>query len=96
MTEDRVYIKLSGARFSSGTPTYGPASGTITIVEVGAKVTFADLVNDDGPLKGGTALAIFRRDGETLHGCWTYTRTRPTEFKVGGNNYCFTFKRVKN
>ena len=84
-----------GARFSSGTPTYGPGSGTITIVEVGDKVTLADLVNDEGPLKGGTALAIFRRDGETLHACWSYTTTRPTEFKNEGNNFRFTFKRVK-
>ena len=95
MTKDRVYLKLSGARFSSGTPTFGPGSGTITIVEVGDKVTFADLVNDEGPLKGGTALAIFRRDGETMHACWSYTTTRPTEFKNEGNNYRFTFKRVK-
>jgi hypothetical protein len=95
VTEDRVYIKFSGARFSSGTPTYGPASGTITIVEVGDKATFADLVNEEGPLKGGHALAIFRRDGDSLHACWTYATTRPTEFKTEGNNYCFTFKRVK-
>lgn len=95
MTGERVYLKLNGTRFSSGTPTFGPSSGKITIVEVGNEVTFADLVNEDGPLKGGTALAIFRRDGETLHACWTYTATRPTEFKNEGNNYCFTFKRMK-
>jgi hypothetical protein len=95
MTGDRVYLKLSGARFSSGTPTYGPASGTIMIVDVGDKVTSADLVNEDGPLKGGIALAIFRRDGDTLHACWSYTGTRPTEFKNEGNNYCFAFKRVQ-
>ena len=40
-------------------------------------------------------LAIFRRDGETLHACWSYTTTRPTEFKNEGNNFRFTFKRVK-
>jgi len=95
MTENGVYIKFSGDQFSSGTPTFGPASGTITIVEVGDKLTFADLLNEDGPLKGGQALAIFRRDGDTLHACWTYTTSRPTEFKYGGNNYCFTFRRVK-
>jgi hypothetical protein len=95
MTEDRTYIKISGSRFSSGTPTYGPALGTITIVELGDKVTRADLVNEDGPLKGTLALAIFYRDGDTLHACWTLNTTRPTEFKADGNNYCFTFKRVK-
>jgi hypothetical protein len=87
--------KIQRRQFSSGTPTYGPGLGTITIVEIGDKWTGADLINEDGPLKGALALAIFRRDGDTLRACWTYTTIRPTEFKTHGNNYCFTFKREK-
>jgi hypothetical protein len=90
-----VWMKFRGERWSSGTPTFGPVGGTIKIVEVGEKVTLADLAVDAGPTRGGTVLAIFRRDGDTLQYCGTYTATRPTEFKTAGNHYSVAFTRVK-
>jgi hypothetical protein len=89
------WMKFSGERWSSGSPTFGPVSGTIRVVEVGARLTLADLVVEAGPTKGGTVLAIFRRRGDALEYCGTYTSVRPTEFKTGGHYYSIVLRRVK-
>jgi hypothetical protein len=89
------WIKFPGDRWSCGSPGWGPAAGTLKLVEMTDSMTLVDLAVDEGPTKGGTVLAIFRRDGDTLNYCGTYTAARPTEFKTRENYYSCTWKRVK-
>jgi uncharacterized protein (TIGR03067 family) len=93
--EGGVWMKFTGKRWSSGTPTFGPVAGTIEVREIGGKVWLADLVVDEGPTKGQTCKAIFRLDGDTLHYCGTYNGERPTEFKTAVNCFSCSFKRKK-
>jgi hypothetical protein len=93
--EDGVWMKFSGERWSSATPTWGPVAGTIQVKDIRGKVWLADLAVDAGPTKGLTCKAIFRLDGDTLHYSGTYQVVRPTEFKAAVNAYSCAFKRVK-
>jgi len=93
--EGNSWMKFNGNRWSAGTPTFGPLSGTIHVIEIRGQVVLADLAVQEGPTKGQTCRAIFRSEGGTLHYCGTYTDDRPTEFKSIGNCYAGVFKRVK-
>jgi hypothetical protein len=94
-TADGVWMKFNGDQWSSGTPTFGPVSGTIQMIEVREKIVLANLIVEAGPTKGGLVLAIFRLEGDRFDYCGTYTGARPTEFKNGGNYYHASFKRGK-
>jgi hypothetical protein len=62
----------------------------LTVIEVGEKVTLADLQNGEQVCR-----AIFRLDGDTLHYCGTYDAQRPTEFRAERNNVYVAWKRAK-
>jgi uncharacterized protein (TIGR03067 family) len=94
-TKDGVWMKFTGERWSSGTPTFGPVAGTFQVQEIRGKLALADLLVDEGPTKGLTCKAIFRLDGDTLHYCGTYRGERPTTFKTVESGYSGSFKRVK-
>jgi len=90
-----VWMKFSGDRWSSGTPTFGPISGRTCIRGREEQVIHVDLLVDDGPMQGQTCLMIWRLEGEMMECCWTYDSTRPTEFKMAGNWFANTFTREK-
>jgi uncharacterized protein (TIGR03067 family) len=90
-----VWMKFSGDRWSSGTPTFGPIGGRICIRGRQEQVIHVDLLVNDGPMQGQTCLMIWRLEGETMECCWTYDATRPTEFKMVGNWFANTFTREK-
>ena len=62
----------------------------LTVIEVGEKMTRADLQNGEQVCR-----AIFRLDGDTLHYCGTYDGQRPTEFRAEGKNVYVAWKRAK-
>lgn len=90
-----VWMKVNADRWSSGTPTWGPVSGTIRVIELRPKYALAVMSVHEGPSKGQICRAIFRLEGDTLHYCGTYGPEYPIEFKNGGNFYFVVFKRVK-
>jgi hypothetical protein len=89
------WMEIRGDRWSSGAPRSATYSGRIGIVEVGRTRTAADLTVEQGPSKGQIVRAIFRRDGDTLHYCGTYSAIRATEFKTAGNYCWYAFERSK-
>jgi uncharacterized protein (TIGR03067 family) len=91
-----IWMKLSGDRWSSGTPTFGPHGGRVYIRGRDDKATHVDLLVDEGPMQGQTCLMIWRMEGDEMQCCWTYDSTRPTEFKAGGSWYASTFTREKS
>jgi uncharacterized protein (TIGR03067 family) len=93
--EGKSWMKFTGNRWSAGTPTFGPLSGTVHVIEIRGQLVLTDLAVEEGPVKGQTCRAIFRLEGDTLHYCGTYTADRPTEFKSIGDCYAGVFKRVK-
>jgi hypothetical protein len=94
-SEEKSWFKFTRDRWASGTPTWGPVSGTVRVRELRGKIALADLAVEEGPTKGQTCKAIFRLDGDVLHYCGTYTADYATEFKTEGNYYSGSFKRVK-
>ena len=94
-TPDGDWMKFDGHRWSSGTPTWGPVGGTLWVVEVRTAFVAADLLVEHGPAQGQLCRAIFRRDGDRLRYCGTYTPTRPTEFKNVNGYYLYEFDRQK-
>jgi hypothetical protein len=94
-SSDGTWLKITGDRWSSGTPTFGPTAGTVRVTEIQERVVFAEFAVDDGPTKGQTVNAIFRLDGDSLHYCGTYAGDYPREFKTIGNYFSCVFKRVK-
>jgi len=88
-------MTINGDQWSSSTPTFGPVSGTLKVIEVREKMTLVDLVVEAGPTSGQRCKVILRLDGDTLHYCGTYEATRPTEFKAEENNVHLAWKRVK-
>ncbi|MBO0697124.1 MAG: hypothetical protein J2P46_01900 [Zavarzinella sp.] len=67
----------------------------IVIVEVGDKVTRADLLVGDPAAGGRVCRAIFRLDGETLDYCGTYDAFYPAEFRTTENTFHVAWKRIK-
>jgi hypothetical protein len=94
-TKDGVWMTIDGHRWSSGTPTWGPAGGTMWVVEVGPGYVAADMFVESGPPQGQTCRAIFKLDGDRLRYCGTYAPTRATEFKAVGEYYFVEFERQK-
>jgi len=94
-TPDGAWIEINGDRWSSGTPTWGPARGRIWVVEVGKSFVAADMLVQEGPPKGQTCLAIFWREGDRLRYCGTYSAVRAKEFKGHGEYYAADFNRGK-
>jgi uncharacterized protein (TIGR03067 family) len=94
---DGVTFYLTGERWTivgMGNP--GGDSGRIKIVEVREKLTLADLVVEEGLLKGKTIKAIFHLDGDTLHFCGAvYAAERPTEFKGHRDPYYYMWTRTR-
>jgi uncharacterized protein (TIGR03067 family) len=90
-----VWLKITGDRWSSGTPTFGPTAGSVWVTEIKEKVVLADFAVEEGPTKGQTCKAIFRLEGDSLHYCATYAGHYPTEFKTVGNYFACVLKRVK-
>jgi uncharacterized protein (TIGR03067 family) len=90
-----VWMKISGDRWTSGTPTFGPCAGVMWISGFKEKVVLADFAVEDGPTKGQTCKAIFRLDGDALHYCGTYAGHYPSEFRTVGNYYSCVFRRMK-
>jgi hypothetical protein len=92
---DGVWLKITGDRWSSGTPTFGPVAGTMWISEIKDKIVFVDFAVEKGPTKGHHPKAIVRLDGDALHYCATYDGQYPTEFKTVGNCFTCVFQRMK-
>jgi hypothetical protein len=92
MDDDLSRMTFKGNRWNSGTPTFGPISGTMKIVEVRKGIVLADLEVDQGGQ--GMVRAIFRIEGDTLNYCGTYADTRPTEFQSTDVNVAYVLKRV--
>jgi hypothetical protein len=90
-----IWMKIGGHRWSAGTPTYGPNVGSMWVVEIGKTFVAADLLVESGPNQGQICRAIFKRDGDRLRYCGTYTPTRPTEFKNAGEYYACDFDRER-
>ena len=90
-----VWMKITGDRWRSGTPTFGPTAGVMWVSEIKEKLVLADFAVEEGPTKGQVCKAIFRLDGDSLHYCGTYAGHYPTEFKTIGNYYSCVFKRVR-
>jgi hypothetical protein len=68
----------------------------IEIIDVGEKLTQANLIVVDAAGSTKVCKAIFRLDGDTLHYCGTYDLPRPTAFVMGqGNPFYVAWKRVK-
>ena len=88
-------MTFKGDRWTSGTPTFGPVSGKVEVVEVRDKLTLVDLLTEEGETKGARVKAIVRVEGDTFHYCGTYGEVRPTEFKVSAKNVYYALKRAK-
>jgi hypothetical protein len=94
-TADGAWLEINGDRWSSGTPTWGPARGRIWVVEVGKSLVAADMFVEDGPTRGLTCLAIYWREGDRLRYCGTYTAVRAKDFKAPAGYYAAEFNRGK-
>jgi hypothetical protein len=94
-TKDGVWMTIDGHRWSSGTPTWGPARGTMWVVEIGPSFVAADMFVESGPPRGQTCRAIFKLDGDRLRYCGTYAPARATEFKATAEHYLVEFDREK-
>jgi uncharacterized protein (TIGR03067 family) len=92
---DGTWMKITGDRWSSGTPTFGPVAGVMRVTELREKMVLADFSVEEGPTKGKIAKAIFRLDGDSLHYCATYDDQYPTKFETAGTCYSCVFVRVK-
>jgi hypothetical protein len=92
---DGTWLKITGDRWSSGTPTFGPVAGVMRVSEVREKMVLADFSVEEGPTKGKIAKVIFRLDGDSLHYCGTYDDQYPTKFETAGTCYSCVFVRVK-
>ena len=79
------------------TVTVGEATDKGTVkLDAAAKPKAIDIVGTDGPNKGKTILAIYKRDGDTLKVCYDLSgKKRPTEFKTtkGTQLFLVTYKR---
>jgi uncharacterized protein (TIGR03067 family) len=63
-----------------------------------AKPKTLDITGTDGPNKGKTFLAIYKRDGNSLRVCYDLSgKDRPTEFKTkeGSQLFLVTYRREK-
>jgi uncharacterized protein (TIGR03067 family) len=89
-----VTMTITGERFTSRTPTTGPRNGKLRVIEVRDKVVHVDFLIDEGDVKGQTAKAILRLEGDTLHYCVTYGETRPTDFKTAAGNFYIAWERT--
>src|SRR5262245_61390835 len=94
-TADGVWLEISGDRWSSATPTWGPVRGRIWVGEVGKSCVAADMFVEEGPTRGLTCLAIYWREGDRLRYCGTYTAVRATDFKAPAGYYAAEFHRGK-
>ena len=94
-TRDGVWLEVTGDRWSSATPTWGPNGGRMWVVEVGPTSVAADMLVEYGPNAGQICRAIYKLDGNRLRYCGTYTPIRATEFKADGGHYLVEFDRTK-
>ncbi|QEL19577.1 hypothetical protein [Limnoglobus roseus] len=93
--DDGGSFTVKGDRWTMKGPGAEGYSGKIKVIDVGDKMTSADLLVEEGETKGKAVKAIFRLEGETLHYCGTYDLERPTEFKGDSDPYYYAWKRAK-
>jgi uncharacterized protein (TIGR03067 family) len=90
-----VTLTITGDRFTSAAPRIGPRNGKLVVIEIREKVVLVDFFVDEGDVRGQTAKAILRLEGDTLHYCVTYSESRPADFKTAAGNYYVAWKRTR-
>jgi hypothetical protein len=92
---DQNRMTFKGDRWTSGTPTFGPVSGSVNVIELRPDLILVDLQTEEGQTKGVLVKAIIRVEGDTLHYCGTYGQVRPAEFKTSPGGVYYALNRAK-